>query len=68
MVFFGDNLVDDPFAGHFRGIGTGEDGPECGVQVREVKRNVVSNDDVGDDDVGGLKLVVSEDDLVQLRL
>ena len=68
MMFLGNDLVNDPFAGHFRGIGTGKDSPECGVRVGEVKCNVVSDDDVGDDDVGGLKLVVSKDDLVQLWL
>ena len=68
MVFLGDNLVDDPFAGHFGGIRTGKDGSEHGVQVGEVKCDIVSNDNVRDDVIGSLKLVVGEDDLVQLQL
>jgi len=64
MMFLGDDLVDDPFAGHFGRIAAGEDGSERGIRVGEVKRDVVCDDDVGDDDLGGLKLVVGEDDLV----
>jgi len=64
MMFLGDDLVDDPFAGHFGRIAAGEDGLECGIQVGEVKCNVVCDDDVRDNDLGGLKLVVGEDDLV----
>ena len=64
MVLLGNDLVDDPFAGHVGRIAAGEDGSERGIRVGEVKRDVVCDDDVGDDDLGGLKLVVGEDDLV----
>ena len=64
MVFLGNDLIDDLFTGHFGGIGTGEDSSEHGVQVREVKHNVVSDNDVRDDDLGGLKLVVGKGNLV----
>ena len=64
MMFLGDNLVYDPFASHFGRITAGEDSSEHGIQVGEVKHNVVCDDDVGDDDLGGLKLVVGKDDLV----
>jgi len=33
MMFLGDDLVDDPFAGHFGRIAACEDGSECGIQV-----------------------------------
>jgi len=64
MVLLGNDLVDDPFAGHVGRIAAGEDGSEHGVQLREVKRDVVSDDNVWDDDFSGLELAVGESNFV----
>jgi len=64
MVLLGDDLVDDPFAGHVGQIAAGEDGLECGVRLREVKRDVVSDDNVWDDDFSSLELAVGKSNFV----
>jgi len=64
MVLLSDDLVDDPFAGHLGRIAAGEDGSERGVRLREVKCDVVSDDNVWDDDFSGLELAVGKSNFV----